>query len=562
MKRSGWAACSVLVLSGCHGITLYLGTTTTATVKPLAITVSSGTDSTLGINGAFLEVMSTSFQPAQWQYNFFQLQPDAGQYLQALHPQHVHIQALQEALPWQAVGTDSDWDSGMLDTMMLPIMQVDPDPLFQIMVPPAVSLSTEPFGATPTADDPTVKAFATYCGYLVQYYNQGYFWYPDETGTKIQNPNGKQPIHWWAILGDFDTTYNLGSGGAYATVYNAAVSAMMAANGDAGEPLHFSSFEYGDLAGNTQYANTLHDFLTSVTAPADVIALHVFPTTDRTVVDQEVLAQVPTFVNDLEETMAELVDAGSNVANAQIWVTENNVNSKAPDGDGTFKNDTRGTSAFFAAYRPYIFSQLGKHGNRALYHWDFTAGNIDGGPNPDTDPQNAEVDYTSGKPFISYWIDYWLAQSFPVDNLPVGAELRILPLTTTSGGVDAPLDKAAAPQNNVEVLAVQNSATGNVVIMMVDYAPEGVEQEGGSTVLNGSGEPRSFSLDISNLVGPFVSASLRMIYDPNADNSPMTAATPVSMQSPISVTLPGYGVAFLTLQTAVSSDGGGAGSGM
>jgi hypothetical protein len=556
MRKLGWVACSALVLSGCQRTALDLGQTTAGTGKPLTVIVSSGTDQTLGINGIFLEVMSTSFQPAQWQYNFFQLHPDAGQYLQGLHPQHVHIQALQEALPWQAQGTDSDWDSGMLDTMMLPIMQVDPDPLFQIMVPPAISVSNAPFGAMPSADDEAVKAFATYCGYLVQYYNQGYFWYPDETGTKIQNPNGnKQPIHWWAILGDFDTTFGLGSGGAYATVYNAAVTAMIAANGDAGAPLHFSSFEYGNLTNgqyaNPQYVNTLTDFLSSVTAPADVVALHLFPTGDLGQPDEEVLGQVPLLIAGLRETVAALVDAGSN---AQIWVTENNVNNKAPNGDGTFMNDRRGTSAFFAGYRPYIFSQLGKYGNRALYHWDFTAGNIDGGPNPDTDPQNAEVDYMSGKPFISYWVDYWLAQSFPVS---AGAELHILPLTTTSGGVDVPLDPVAATQN-VEVLATQNSATGDVVIMMADYAPEGLELEGGSTTVNGKGEPRSFSLDISQL-GAFAAGRLRTIYDPNADNSPSTVPTLVDLSTPnpISVTLPGYGVAFLTLQRASSSDGGG-----
>jgi len=37
-----------------------------------------------------------------------------------------------------------------------------------------------------------------------------------------------------------------------------------------------------------------------------------------------------------------------------------------------FVDDTRGSSAFFAAWRPLMFSQAGKAGAQALYHWDFS----------------------------------------------------------------------------------------------------------------------------------------------------------------------------------------------
>lgn len=61
-------------------------------------------------------------------------------------------------------------------------------------------------------------------------------------------------------------------------------------------------------------------------------------------------------------------------------MTENNVNADYDAGNGIsacngtlFVTDLRGSSAFFAAWRPYVFSQLGKAGIRALYHWDYGA---------------------------------------------------------------------------------------------------------------------------------------------------------------------------------------------
>ena len=67
-----------------------------------------------------------------------------------------------------------------------------------------------------------------------------------------------------------------------------------------------------------------------------------------------------------------------------------------------FVTDLRGSSAFFAAWRPYVFSQFAKVGVQALYHWDF-----------DADAQYGEVDYGSAGLQLSYWVDYWLARSFP-----------------------------------------------------------------------------------------------------------------------------------------------------
>ena len=86
-----------------------------------------------------------------------------------------------------------------------------------------------------------------------------------------------------------------------------------------------------------------------------------------------------------------------------VWVTENNVNADYEGNNGmstcnpnqVFVDDHRGTSAFFAAWRPcaICFRQLGKVGNQALYHWQRYYG----------DRQYGEVDKSGLAPYLSYW---------------------------------------------------------------------------------------------------------------------------------------------------------------
>jgi hypothetical protein len=176
----------------------------------------------------------------------------------------------------------------------------------------------------------------------------------------------------------------------------------------------------------------------------------------------------------------------------------------------TFVADQRGTSAFFAAWRPYVFSQLGKAGNQALYHWDY-----------DADQQFGEVDYTSGDTYLSYWVDSTLGQIFPAATPP-----DILALTATDN-------------STVEVLATKNT-DGSVVVMVADRA---VHAAGDN---NGAGDPRTVIVDVSAL-GKFSSASTIMIAaNTSAANGP--APVPISFSPQITITLGGYGVTFLTLK--------------
>ena len=120
-------------------------------------------------------------------------------------------------------------------------------------------------------------------------------------------------------------------------------------------------------------------------------------------------------------------------------MTENNVNADYDKGGGisacngtAFVADQRGTSAYFAAWRPFVFSQLGKVGNHALYHWDY-----------DADKQYGEVDYTTAKNLsqLLEWTTIWRG----ISPAPPGAS--ILNITDTE----------PATAQTVEILATQKS---------------------------------------------------------------------------------------------------------
>ena len=118
----------------------------------------------------------------------------------------------------------------------------------------------------------------------------------------------------------------------------------------------------------------------------------------------------------------------ADLANLPIWVTENNVNADFQQTTGystchptqIFVADPRGSSAFFAAWRPYVFSQIGRAGNQALYHFLFEGSS-----------QYGEVSATSDAPALSYWVDYWLERTFPV--VATSTPSSILTTSNTQG---------------------------------------------------------------------------------------------------------------------------------
>jgi hypothetical protein len=258
-------------------------------------------------------------------------------------------------------------------------------------------------------------------------------------------------------------------------------------------------------------------FAAGVTAQVDAVASHYYGSCNQQDTDEMVMDAVSGFVSSVQ-TIRTNLSTNATLANIPIWVTENNVNADYDAGNGmsacnpgqVFVTDLRGTSPFFAAWRPYVFSQLGKNGVVALYHWDF-----------DADQQFGEVLYDNDQIELSYWVDYSLGQSFPAT---AGSQL---------------LQFTSSDDADLETLPVINS-NGSVVIMVSNHAINNP-----ATDNNGPGVNKTVLVDYSAL-GTFSSGNLVTI---DSTTSVASGPTPTTLtpQGQTTLTLNGYSVGILTL---------------
>jgi hypothetical protein len=480
-------------------------------VVAVSAMVSGSVDTSLGLNGKLQQFMSTSFQPADWDWQFFQLHPDTTP-LNSLGPQHIRIQAVDGAVPMKAnTGVPSDWDFKELDAIVQPVLGVaDHSPVFQIAVAP--SFMNDAQGHLDLATH--LNDFIQYSANLVRYYNAGGF---SVQGTLFKSPSPNK-ITWWGIFNEYNINGLTPS--QYVQLYNAVVPAMLQVD----PTVKFSALELADFDfGTGDPRNNLPTFVAAktqggVSVQVDVASTHFYSSCNQLDPDRQVFNTVPGFARDVSYFYQEL-KLRADLANVPVWVTENNVNADFDAGNGMsacnptqkFVPDARGTSPFFAAWRPYVFSQLGKAGNQALYHWDYGA-----------DKQYGEVDYSTGNKNLSYWVDFTLGQIFAINPTP--PDILALTITETS---------------SVEVLATKNS-DGSVVVMVVNRAVHT------ATDNNGAGDPRTVIVDISAL-GNFTSASTVTI-DSKTDLLAGPSRAPISVALQITITLNGYGVTFLTLK--------------
>jgi hypothetical protein len=485
-------------------------------VIAIAASIANSADTTLGIGGKLDEFMSTSFQPAEWDYQFFQnhtaTEPGL---LNKLGPQHIRLQGLSQAVPMKAnTGSATDWDFAILDAIVQPVLSVaDNSPEFQIAVAPA--FLNDPTSGHFVFSAANVQAFAEYCANLVKYYNTGGFsWGPAQTNF-VSPSYPQRKITWWGIYNEYNINGMTPS--EYIQLYNTVVPAMLAVD----STIKISAMELAVADPTTD----LPPFVASpasggVNAQVNVVSTHFYPTCNQGELDTTLFARVPQMVQYINYVYQEL-GMRTDLKSVPLWVTENNVNADFPNSNGTsncnptqiFVLDPRGTSAFFAAWRPYVFSQLGKAGNQALYHWDY-----------DADAQFGEVDYNAGSTYLSYWVDYWLAQMFPVTQGSPGPDILQLIVTETS---------------SAEILATRNG-DGSVVVMVTDRAVHAITDN------NGGGDPRTVIVDLSAL-GMFSSAtSLTIDGKTSATSGPVPVD--VAPAQKISVTLGGYGVTLLKLK--------------
>ena len=472
-------------------------------VVAIVTTVQNAVNMTAGVSGRLQEFMSTSFQPAEWDFNFFTLNPGATLPLNNLNSQHIRLQPVSAGTPQKDA---NNWDFTDLDAILNPVISVaDQSPELQIAVAPAFMRNSDG-----TFVDPTYAQFAQYCANLVKYYNTTTGFIDASGFTHVHTT--LTPIKWWGIFNEPNIN-NLPKA-EYVKMYNVVVPVMQQVNSVV--PLKFVAVELADFGSEPQ--NYLPPFVSGVTAPVNAVATHYYSSCNQSDTDSSLFSQISgTFVPHVKFIYSALQNNQA-LANIPVWVTENNVNADFGNAQGNstcnptqkFVTDQRGTSAFFAAWRPYVFSQLGQAGNQALYHWDF-----------DADRQYGELDFNTGKTYLSYWVDYYLARYFPS---PPGSNILTVNTTETT---------------TMEILATQNDA-GQVVIMAANRAVHSPSDN------NGPGDPRTVVVDISSL-GAFSSATQLTI---DAATDPMTgpASAAVTVAPRMTVTLNGYGVTFLELK--------------
>ena len=483
----------------CAGLAVALSL---AAQTPISVQVLNQTNTNAGLNGRLQSFMSTAFQPAEWDNAFFSNLPAADGLLWQLAPQHIRLQPVSQGVPMTG---PNEWDFSTLNDVLLPVLNTgDHSPELQLATAPAFMSDSSGHILTTQAN---FQAFAAYCANVVRYYNTGGF---DVNGTHYQSPS---PYHitWWGIFNE--PNINGLTASQYVTLYNTVVPAMHAAD----PTIKFVAIEESDFSGQSQAF--VPTFVQQVTAPVDVVALHYYSTCNQTSTDQSIMGSIPGFLADLKYVEGQF-ETNPALRNVPVWITENNVNAdynnngmSACNPGEVYHTDYRATDAFFAAWRPYLFSQLAQGGNQSLYHWDF-----------DADAEFAEVDYTLGTTYLSYWTDYELAHLFPS---PPGA--AILQVNNSDPGA-------------LEALAVRND-DGSVAILLANHAVRS------SSDNNGPGVAANVTLDVSAL-GSYSTAAVTAINAGTSPSGPLLANQTVAANGTISILFPGYGVAFVRLAQA------------
>jgi len=505
----GTSTVSVTASSGSQSVTKSLTLISAPVVK-----FTSTVDTALGKAGLFKQALSTSFQLASWDGNFFGTDTTNRETtLNALNSAHIRVQVLEQARPMLTnTGTSADWDFTMLDRTLQPILTVsDKSPEFQIATVPAwMADSTGKLDITNHLDD-----FATYAANLVRYYNKGGFTWG---GQKFVSPSSTT-ITYWGILNE--PAYNNLSATEYATIYNKVVPAMLAVD----PTIKFLAVEYAGSVLGTGWPSDPEVYLPSLfaatgglAAQTDVVANHFYSTCNQSDTDATVMATIPKFAAVTSYIYAQIARR-SDLANVPVWTTEENVNADYSNGSGmsscnptqAFVTDKRGTSSFFAAWQPYMFLAQGKAGNQGFYHWSY-----------DSDQQYGEVDGSSST-YLSYWVDKALSDSYP----------------RNAAGNEEILTSTVDDSDEIEALATKNSSTGVVTVTVVNH---GVAS---STDNNGTGVNRTVVLDLSSL-GSFTSAT-QLTLDSTTSSTTGAKAASITVASRLPITLNGYSTVILKL---------------
>jgi hypothetical protein len=481
------------------------------------VIVSPAVNTSLGFNGLMQTMMNTQFQAAEWAQSFFPSVPSATTTLANLHPQHIRVYTNSLGIPERA---DKSWDFTVLNATLDPVIGVGDKSINLVLVEGPPGMCTN-IGPNCVLQPQNYAGFAQYAARMVQYYN---------TTTGFTDDNGVQHVHssftpitYWSIYTIPDLVGMTPE--QYADLYNQTVTAMQ--NAGSLVPLKFVALE---LSGDIDANNYAPGFLNAVTAQIDVVAQQDYAVCGWFYTDSVAMSAVPDSFAQFAQDFAHIVATSPKLSNAVLWMTENNVDADF-QGSGCsnpFEIDPRGTSPFFAAWRPYVFSQWAQAGSHMLVHSDFVqdASNMS--------LMYAEVTYAAGQPYLSYWVDYYLGRYFPycAPDEPASyctAEPVSILTWTTSEPADA---------QTVEIFATRNT-DGSVVVMAADHAINAPNDD------NGPGAPRTVVVDLSQF-GNFSSAT-ELTIDANTNVATGPAAVSVTPAPQMTIDMGGYGVTFIKL---------------
>src|SRR6266571_3853285 len=320
---------------------------------PPTVSATVTVNSPTGGTSPFDVAMSTSFQPAEWDYQFFTNFPAATTPLGNLLPHHIRLQGISQGVPQGAEGTSSTvWDFTVLDAIAQPVLGVgDHSPEFQIAKAPAFDYVND--DSSKFFNDPNYAQFAAYAKNLVRYYNTGGFTPPG--GSLLVSPSyPTDKITWWGIynepsINNFNDTQVLDAVNAanYTKMYNAVVPAMQSAD---------ATIKFVALEMCCSSEDWVPVFASNVTQQVDAVATHYYSSCNQRDTDSQVFATVPGFVSSINSIYSSLATNPA-LASVPVWITENNVNADFNGGNNmsacnpgqAFVTDQRGSSAFFAA---------------------------------------------------------------------------------------------------------------------------------------------------------------------------------------------------------------------
>ncbi len=507
--------------AGEHSVTIQAApgvSQTLALTVGIVATVGNTADSNLGVGGRLKQFLGIALAPDTWREWFLPTDWDA---INTLAPVHISVHTT-DYVPMKAnSGRASDWDFSKINETILPALEAPGQgPLFTIAVAPPFLDTTGNNGPQFVFNDVNLDIFAQYCVNLVRYYNTGGF---DWGGQHFQSPSSKH-ITWWQIFNEYNVNGLLPS--QYIRLYNKVVPAMKAAD----PSIKVCALELAEGAIlMLDPRNNLPWFVAppasgGVNAPVDVATLHLYSSPHQSDSDAELFGTIDRFVDDVGYYYQQL-RSRPDLSEVPVWVTESGVDSdyqvdggESHSTGGPFVVDARGSSAFFAAWMPYLFSAIGKAGNQGLLHWSFS-----------DDVQYGLISNQNNQKYLSYWVEYWLLRKFPYDGTAAAPEILTLHATETS---------------TVETLATRNS-DGSVVVMVANHAVRAPADN------NGTGDPRTVILDISAL-GTFTSAT-QLTIGASTDTIAGPVETAITVTPRIPVTLGGYGVTFVTLHPAAAS---------